>query len=205
MGTPFSDLRPGDRVRVDAVRYPTEDRFIGRVGTIRDRVSPRDDAVLVVNRTGGSSSPDYVFTYATEVTKVDDDGKPVGPSPTEIVVDVKRLQALQAAKELVGTNNVDKFTAVASFILGESAPATVVPSVTQDSDLDACRRMLEMGYFDGLEVTRDRADDGDLIYITGGNQTIDQTEKLIEFLQAALRVGKADGTRPPFKTGDTPF
>jgi hypothetical protein len=211
-----SPARVGDRVTVVNTYRVSERHLNGREGVV--------DVVLVGSgpsgRTGYRVKLDtgqLVLTYNVEpVTVV--------PAATEILVDTKRAQAAMAAKDILPNDAlVSDITELARFILGEPEPTpaptnsvTVQPGALQVGTLvpaiDADRRVVNQGFKERhIEVSRDHAADNDLVRVGtghGGSEylALDEVERLIAYLQAAVRVGRQDGTRPPFpEPSDAPF
>ncbi len=209
--------RVGDRVKIVNTYRVSERHLNGREGVV--------DVVLVGSGPGGRTgyrvkldTGQLVLTYSVE---------PVGFSQAnpEILVDVKRTQAVMAAKAVLPNDAlVSDITELARFILGEPEPTpapviggsmTITPAAMQFGTLvpaiDVDRRTVAQGVeVGGASFTRDTAADDDLLRIssTGSDYLkVHEVERLIEYLQAAVRVGRQDGTRPPFPEGDgsTPF
>jgi len=208
----------GDRVTIVNTYRVSERHFNGRTGVV--------DVVLVGSGPGGRTgyrvkldgTGQLVLTYSIEK---------ISEPATEIVVDVKRAQAFVVAKDALPADSlVSDIVEAARFILGElpvesasTNTVTIAPGALQvgtlapATDIDADRRLFNEGFTaSGVEVNRDHAGDNDLLRIStnsGGSEYLKpyEVEALVAFLQAALRVGAQDGTRPPFPEpgSGTPF
>lgn len=195
----MNPIREGDTVRIDLCYFVRErDAGNGVIGTVTKITSPygsRPTTYLVVDGNGREFTASRVSrVYATAPT-----GSPEIPK----TVDDDKVTALRIARELAGREaSLDDVFRVAEYVqtpkpttLG-AAQVRVSPGVPL-IDLAADRTK----FYDGLStggvyVERDRSNDDDLVYISGGHATIAQAKEIVDYLQAAIRVGETEGTGP---------
>lgn len=210
-------MRPisiGDRVRIIRVVAPHLRRHQGETGTVSDVVSvtgPMASTVYVVLTSSGT------YVRAVEVDRLEENSARFAPSalrtaqiiPQADAVNVTaldpiRVQAVGAAKQILGDVTVSEITELAAFLAKQTdsvAPATPsATAVARDTaaEMETARRIVRGGHScaSGISVRMDETDDDDVAEVSGYYLKPTEVRDLIAFLGAALLVHEAKRDTP---------
>ncbi len=119
----------------------------------------------------------------------------IDPSALPVsTLDGRRVQAAQAAKQILGDVSVGEITELASFLAKQTdsvAPATLsVGALDTAAELERATKIVDAGYDGGVSVYLDRSNDDDVVEVEGSYLKEKAVRDLITFLQAALVVHK---------------
>ncbi len=212
-------MRPisiGDRVRIIRVVAPHLRRHQGETGTVSDVVSvtgPMAYTVYVVLTSPGT------YVRAVEVDRLEENSARFAPSalrtaqiiPQADAVNVTaldpiRVQAVGAAKQILGDVTVSEITELATFLaktdtVAPATPSASVGAIDTAAELERAKKIVDGGFGSnsGIIVTLDRSDDDDVVEIAGYYLKERAVRDLITYLQAALVVHKdLRSTATPF-------
>lgn len=186
----------GDRVRINTTYYIRDRHLDGREGVVESRLN----YLYIVRLDTGQS----VQTAA--VTKLPANASRCGPTTRDRLVQIdpsalnistldgRRVQAAQAAKQILGDVTVSEITELASFLAQQTdsvAPATSsVGAIDTAAELERATKIVDDGYDGGVSVYLDRSNDDDVVEVAGHYLKERAVTDLITFLQAALVVHK---------------
>ncbi len=198
----------GDRVRINTAYYYRDRHLDGREGTVVSRVGN----YYLVRLETGQTVETMALTKLQPVNRSRFGPVPttrdrlvqIDPSALNIsTLDGKRVQAAQAAKQILGDVSVGEITELAGFLAKTDDVALATPSVTAGArdtaaEMETARRIVRGGHSgaSGISVRMDETDDDDVAEVSGYYLKPTEVRDLIAFLGAALLVHEAKRDTP---------
>ncbi len=195
----------GDRVRINTAYYSRDRHLDGREGTVVSRV----DNYYLVRLETGQTVKTMALTKLQPVNRSRFGPVPttrdrlvqIDPSALNIsTLDGRRVQAAQAAKQILGEVSVSEITELASFLAPAEPEATSATASARDTsaEMETARRIVRGGHSgaSGISVRMDETDDDDVAEVSGYYLRPTEVRDLIAFLGAALLVHEAKRDTP---------
>ena len=180
----------GNRVRMNMAYYNRDRIYDGQEGVVSSKMGHR----YVVALDNGRSVVTANVTKLPATTR--DRLIQLTPDALNIsTLDGRRVQAAQAAKQILGDVSVAEITELAGFLAKTDDVAPATPSVSAGAidtaaELERAKKIVDDGYHNNLQVWLDRSNDDDVVEIAGSYLKEQAVRDLIDFLQAALVVHK---------------
>ncbi len=181
----------GDRVRMNMAYYNRDRVYDGQEGVVYSKMGLRYVVALDNGRSVVTANVTKLFGPTTRDRLVQ-----VPQTATNVTaLDPVRVQAVGAAKQILGDVSVGEITELATFLaktdtVAPATPSASVGAIDTAAELERAKKIVDDGYTGNVTVWLDRANDDDVVEIAGSYLKEQAVRDLIDFLQAALVVHK---------------